>query len=173
MKHSIQEIRDEYNRLDRICHVDTSGIAIKISKRAISRYGTCHLTKNAKGKYAPECITIADFILTCDEAFWDVIRHEYAHAVASLRDGKNHGHDAVWKSVCIEVGCNPERLLFDHEAKTIHQSRRKAMEKYRIECRDCGRIWKYTRAGTVVKRLRNSRECTCPCGSSNLLLIEL
>lgn len=42
--------------------------------------------------------------LECEEQFWDTIRHEYAHALVTLRDGKLHRHDGVWKSACCEVG---------------------------------------------------------------------
>ena len=82
--YSIEDIRKEYDRLDSLCGVDTSR------------------------KYYPTCIMITDFILTLEEEFWDIIRHEYAHALVTLRDGIQHGHDNVWKQACLEVGCPPD-----------------------------------------------------------------
>ena len=35
----------------------------------------------------------------------DTVLHEIAHAIA----GNHHHHDAVWKSCCIAVGCQPKR----------------------------------------------------------------
>lgn len=36
----------------------------------------------------------------------DTLLHEIAHAIA----GGFNGHNDIWKKVCIEVGCKPERL---------------------------------------------------------------
>lgn len=38
--HSLEEVRAEYDRLDRLCGVDTSGIELKISKRAVKQLGS-------------------------------------------------------------------------------------------------------------------------------------
>jgi predicted SprT family Zn-dependent metalloprotease len=35
----------------------------------------------------------------------ETLLHEIAHALV----GPGHGHDAVWKRKCLEVGCRPER----------------------------------------------------------------
>ncbi len=34
----------------------------------------------------------------------DTILHEIAHALV----GVEHGHDEVWKEMCIQIGCNPK-----------------------------------------------------------------
>ena len=39
------------------------------------------------------------------EEIVDTILHEIAHALV----GVGHGHDAVWKAKCVEVGAKPER----------------------------------------------------------------
>lgn len=36
----------------------------------------------------------------------DTLLHEIAHALV----GPGHGHDAVWKAMCLQVGAKPERL---------------------------------------------------------------
>lgn len=38
-KHSVEEVRAEYDRLDKLCGVDTSAIEIRVSQRSTSRYG--------------------------------------------------------------------------------------------------------------------------------------
>jgi hypothetical protein len=44
-----------------------------------------------------------------DELVLDTLLHEIAHALV----GPGHGHDAVWKRKCLEVGARPERVSFD------------------------------------------------------------
>jgi len=173
MKHSIFEIREEYNRLDALCGVDTSSIDLHISKRAIRQYGCCRHKYNVKsGSYEPYAIYITEFILECDSAFWDCIRHEYAHALVTLRDGRNHGHDAVWKKACLEVGCKAERLCIDDEADRKSAAIRKKRIKYEVKCSECGRTYCYTRVGNIVQSIRAGHKCVCCCGNANLSLIE-
>jgi hypothetical protein len=44
-----------------------------------------------------------------DMAIRETLLHEIAHALA----GAGHGHDAVWKQKCLEIGATPKRLSFD------------------------------------------------------------
>ena len=171
-KHSIEEIRAEYDRLDALCNADSSDIEIKISERLTRYSGFCHHRK-VQGRYVTYKITIAAYLLDCDDGFWDTIRHEYAHFLVTSRDGKKHSHDSVWKAACAVVGCRPERCQKDKDAnaKALESMVRNA--KYRVRCKDCKRSWYYLRAGAVVKALEANRTCTCPCGSKKLVLQKL
>ena len=107
--HSLEEVRAEYDRLDRLCGVDTSRIELKISKRAVKQLGSFRCPR--RGGKDGLCITLSHLILEDDEQFWDTVRHEYAHAaVYLLNPGERHGHDRVWKDMCRRIGCSPERL---------------------------------------------------------------
>ena len=101
MSHTLDDVRREYDRLDALCGVDTTQVALRISKRATKRLGSCKYVGNAV-----ESVTISDFVLdAADEVFYDTIRHEYAHALVKLRfPRERHGHDARWKAACLEVG---------------------------------------------------------------------
>jgi predicted SprT family Zn-dependent metalloprotease len=44
-----------------------------------------------------------------DDEIRDTILHEIAHALV----GPGHGHDAVWKSKCLEIGAKPEACFGD------------------------------------------------------------
>ena len=165
-KPSLEAIRAEYDRLDAITGVDTSGVEIKFSSRSVRRYGYCKY-KN----WTPVLITIAAFLLDDEEQFWDTVRHEYAHALVKLRAPKEkHGHDKVWKAACIEIGCRPERLV---PSTAESKARREANAKYIVECRDCLRRWTYLKRGRVVDGLLKGRRLTCPCGSHELTLKEV
>lgn len=54
----------------------------------------------------------------------DTILHEIAHALV----GPHHGHDAVWRAKCREIGARPERLA-DDSVKTT------AKYNYIVKCR--------------------------------------
>jgi predicted SprT family Zn-dependent metalloprotease len=57
----------------------------------------------------------------------DTLLHEIAHALV----GPGHGHDAVWKCKCLEIGARPERL--SHEVN-MPEGRWQAL------CGECGRL---------------------------------
>lgn len=57
----------------------------------------------------------------------DTILHEIAHALV----GPAHGHDAVWKAKCREIGAKPERCYGEHVAMP--------KGRWRAECRGCNR----------------------------------
>lgn len=70
--HSLEEVRAEYDRLDRLCGVDTSGIELKISKRAVKQLGSFRCPR--RGGKDGLCITLSHLILEDDEQFWDTVR---------------------------------------------------------------------------------------------------
>lgn len=173
-KHTLLDVRAEYRRLDKLCGVSTEHIKLKVSARATRRYGFCHYSKrfdaaHINGFWVPDYISITDFIFDCEDEFWNVIRHEYCHALVMLRDGKKHGHDAVWEAACREVGCKPERLASDEEAHKKSDARKAERARYEVVCSDCSRIFRYMRKSSVVSALLEGRTCTCPCGSHNLI----
>ncbi len=105
---ALKLIRAEYDRLDALTGVDTSCIEIKISGRLKRRYGYFSIYRKNIFSKVRLSIVIATMTFRSSELFYDVIRHEYAHAVCYLRDPRHrHNHDRVWKAVCKEVGCTP------------------------------------------------------------------
>jgi predicted SprT family Zn-dependent metalloprotease len=75
----------------------------------------------------------------------DTILHEIAHALV----GPGHGHDAVWKRKCVEIGARPERCgdadmpagswqsRCGHCGKDFHRHKRPKRARGWF-CRDCG-----------------------------------
>ncbi len=167
-KYTVDDIRREYSRLDALTGANVAALPIKISKRGVKRYGSCRWQMR-NGTVYPVSITISDFILDCEEGFWDTIRHEYAHALVALRTGRKHGHDGVWKAACKEIGCEPSRLVHQEDAHAFSVERRAQRERYEVYCRCCLRRWRYMRKTKDIKAIEAGRPCYCkPCGSSDL-----
>lgn len=167
--HTLEEIRAEYDRLDRLCGVDTSEVEIVLSRRGVRRLGSFRYP--AKGKSGPLRISINASLLDEEEQFWDTVRHEYAHALVYLRSGgASHGHDKVWKAACREVGCSEDRLAAQ-TAESREELERRA--KYKVQCNQCGQTTFYLRRGKVVELLLRGQKglVRCArCGSSRLQL---
>ena len=127
--HTLQEVRAEYDRLDRLIGIDTRMVELKISKRAVRQLGSFRSPTPGRG---PLRITLSALILDDDEQFWDTVRHEYAHAaVYLLYPGQKHGHDQVWRDMCRRVGCDPKRLAPEQgRAAELRQQK----VKYIIRC---------------------------------------
>ena len=98
----------------------------------------------------------------------DTARHEYAHAAAALLTGKRHGHDAVWKGICVRICCKPERLA---EA-TAAQEAKNAGRGYLVRCETCGAESRYLRRGVVVRSIEQGhQDCRCRrCGGRTFTL---
>ncbi len=171
MRHTIEDVRREYDRLDALCGVETRGLSLRVSTRAKKRLGSCKYTGNRV-----EGITISDFVLDApDEVFYDTIRHEYAHALVKLRRPRErHGHDALWKAACVEVGCAPERCCDPSVLPESARARRAEPDRYLLRCLVCGAEWRYKRQTKLLRLVARggSRRCSCPYCKGHRFSVE-
>lgn len=157
-KNALAAMRTEYDRLDRLCGVNTQKIELKLSGRLTRRLG--YFTVSKKNLLTPPelSITVATRILQSDALFYEVIRHEYAHALVYLRKPREkHGHDTVWRAAAREVGCNPRATTKVEDygipadggdrpdkksgkaaGKLGRTQSKKAAYKYALRCCTCG-----------------------------------
>ncbi len=168
--HTLEDVRKEYDRLDRMLGLDSSAIELKISRRAVRQLGCFRAPRYGKG---PLSITLSSLILDEEELFWDTIRHEYAHAACYLlHPGENHGHDELWQNICRLVGCNPNRLAPETEES---RALRKEKANYMIRCNICHAETRYFRCGNAVKTLMAGRgdllRCNM-CGGNSFTLFR-
>ena len=169
----LEAVRAEYDRLDRMLGIDTSGILLSCSARMVRQYGVCCFCGDRPAK-----IRLAAFLLDEPEQLHKTALHEYAHAAAALLTGRRHGHDAVWKAICLRIGCAPERLS---EPCAAARRRAEEYEKGRagtpvwlVVCRGCGAVSRYRRRGKVVQLLQQhptTSACVCrQCGGRSFAL---
>lgn len=159
----LDDIRREFCRLDAQLGVDTSGIALTFSTRMVRRYGVCLFRGNK-----PIEIRLAAFLQQDEAQLMQTARHEYAHAAAALISGKPHGHDALWRALCLRVGCPPERLAAPCAAARARKAEYEAAHAdrpyYLVTCRNCGACTRYQKRGKVVKLLmEKGRHSGCIC----------
>ena len=83
------------------------------------------------------------FLLNSQTQFHDTLMHEIAHAIV----GVGHGHDDVWKTKAVSLGCNGQRMagneVIQAPRTTIlicpnckHESHR-YKKSTKLACRDC------------------------------------
>lgn len=160
-----EDIIEEYKRMDAIFAANIAELPVNVSTRFKRKLGMCRLVPIGNGRYRPSEIVIGAQVFTMDKnLFYDTVRHEYAHALVTLRDGFNHGHDKVWKRACLEVGCNP------HAAVKVSETANACMVsdetvRYIVRCTKCGSESKYYRKGKVVTSLMAGKKMyRCRCG---------
>ena len=150
---TLEQVRQEYRRLDAMLGIDTSGVGLEFSKRMTRQYGVCTFYKNK-----PQTIRLAEFLRSEERAFWDTARHEYAHAAAALLTGHRHGHDEVWRAVCRRIGCPADRLAPQCAAAEENRRRVTAVRGvYVVTCLQCGAESRSFRRGAVVQALEEQR----------------
>lgn len=99
------------------------------------RFGVCRRF-NRKAVFSNEKIFVRGeislskpLVLINDETkVRDTILHEIAHALTP-----GHGHDAVWKRKCVEIGAKPQRCYTEKDTNTL-----KSTAKYQATCGGCG-----------------------------------
>lgn len=107
------------------------------------RFGCCY--------YRDQKISISrrHIMLSPEAEVIDTALHEIAHALV----GPNHGHDRVWKAMCVKVGARPQRC---GEVDDQYNSD----APWTLECVPCAKKW---------FRYRRPQDCgySCPrCRSS-------
>jgi predicted SprT family Zn-dependent metalloprotease len=111
----------------------------------VRRAGVCHYPSDG----TPGRIEISGHFAerNSEEEIRETILHEIAHALV----GPGHGHDAVWKAKCVEIGARPERCYGDElempkgkwravcpSCETEYDRHRRPKASMGWYCRSCG-----------------------------------
>ena len=125
---TLEEIREEYDRLDRYLGIDTRLIRLSFSKKMRRQHGVCCFRGDR-----PTEIRLADFLRADDDAMLDTARHEYAHAAAettAAQEAKNVGCGYLVR--CKTCGAESRYLRRGAVVRSIAQGRQDC------RCRRCG-----------------------------------
>lgn len=166
---TLADIRKEYNRLDQKFGVDTSNIKLSFSTRYINTYGQTQILTDINGSI-PKSVTIAAFLRTEEEQFYDTIRHEYAHVLATIKYNKDVGHDYRWERLARECGCKPNRASGENcDSRMKILASRKT---YTVKCLNCNGQYVYLKMSSTVKSIMNNeKRFKCgSCGGDNLVI---
>ena len=98
--------------------------------KAKRRYGQCRYHKQEIG------ITKQLANINSIEETKDVVLHEIAHALT----GTGHGHDALWRRMCIKVGARPERC---YSSEATGGNVKQVKGKYKVINKDTGEVYSY------------------------------
>lgn len=141
---------------------------VTTSTRYTARWGTCAFNRRTK-KYT---ITLDDKLLNDEftyEAAMDTMIHELLHA-----NSKRMCHTGEWKR-CAQL-INFEYPQFHIQRCTSGEEKGVANRvknyNYKVVCLECGREWKYQKAGRVVRSVKR-HTAKCPCGSHYLTVKEI
>ena len=96
--------------------------------KSVRRYGQCRYHKQEVGisKHMTKLNSI--------EETKDVVLHEIAHALT----GMGHGHDVVWKRMCVKVGARPERC---YKPERVGGNVKTVEGKYNVINKDTGEVY--------------------------------
>ena len=161
---TIERVKDELNKLrvaDGLPEIQVPVSANARLKRTLGK------VKFARYSCSPISIEFAQVLLDkgSDNDIMNVIKHEYVHYFLLVSTGENHGHDALFKKKCKEIGC--EHIYTHNELENNDEYDEEF--KYEVWCDNCNkRIGTYSRMCKTL-RLVNMHECTCGnCNSDNL-----
>ena len=156
------------NELNKLCMKDGIGIVnvpVEINGRLTRTLGRVKFMDYGEGHCHPTKIEFSKQLLdfSDDDSIINVIKHEYVHYYLLVETGTNHGHNAIFKKKCAEIGCAHDQT--QNEINTTAKS------KYEIWCPDCNKM--------IATRARKCKLVTYPenyrcgeCKNNNLKVIQ-
>lgn len=112
--------------------------------RSKRRFGLC--------SYRDRTIQLSGYLVALNnkDEVLDTILHEIAHAIANHAFGC-HGHGAVWKMVCREIGARPKRCYDDNVVVPDLPAR---AIKYHLVNKETGKVYKKYKKKPADKVIR-------------------
>lgn len=145
-------------------------VPIRLNGRLTRTLGRVHQEYDPQvGGYVSTLVEFSKQLLetATDASIREVILHEAAHLIVTDRTLESHGHDAMFKAVCAEIGTSNDGVSTKVE-RTVEE---KSLYKYNIFCPTCHKtIGGYNRR---CKTIDNIAFCTCKgCGKGGLQVIQ-
>ena len=144
-----QEIYNECVKVFASVNLEFNNIEIKINGRLTKTLGRCNYKKQDT-KLIPVCLEFSRLLVEKgdNKLIEDVIKHECAHAIATIETGASQKHNNYFKSVCARIGTTNDTpsttAKYNAEDTEIY--------KYTVICEKCKKVvGRYHRAGNVIK----------------------
>ena len=165
MSYDLNKIKLEMKEVCRKANVKFD-IPVRLNGRLTRTLGRVHQECH-NGIWEPISVEFSKQLLetASDKSIRDVILHETAHVIATIRTGESCGHNSYFKKVCAEIGTTNDGIATEVE-RTVAKS-----SKYEIFCPTCHKtIGEYSR---MCKTIRYIDQCWCKnCGKGGLKVIQ-
>ena len=114
-------------------------------------------TRRGQTRFRKQEISLSRFITEMNPI--EQIRNTILHEIAHILVGPDHGHDDIWRSKAIEIGCN---------GQTCTTIINKIPHKYVLNCNHCGGI-----VGNYYRRPKVENCWHLKCGKVSKNKLEL
>lgn len=169
MSYSITKVENEIRTACRKANVPLTVSVVENGRLTRTLGRVIFSVNNVSGHAVPTKIEFSKQLLKTadDRTIRDVLLHETAHYVVTMRTGKQHGHDQLFKDTCAELGTTNDGTATE-VTRIVPESQ---IYKYQIYCPNCDAIvGNYSRRGKVIN---NIHLCTCKkCGKQDLKVIQ-
>ena len=163
---TIDRVIDELNKLCAADNLPNVRVPVRTNSRLKTTLGRVRFMRDT---CLPVFIEFSQNLLNegTDNDVMNVIKHEYAHYFLLYTTGENHGHDALFKQKCAEIGCEHDKTHNGLESDGFL----KRDFKYEVWCEDCGEMIRgYSR---MCKTLKELNYCVCGiCNQPHLKMIQ-
>lgn len=167
MSYDLNRIKLEMKEVCKKANVEFN-IPVRLNGRLTRTLGRVHQEYN-NGVWEPVSVEFSKQLLetASDKSIRDVLLHETAHVIATIRTGESCGHNSYFKAVCAEIGTTNDTTTTKVE-RTVAS---KELYKYEIFCPTCNEsISGFSRK---CKTIDNIGFCTCKrCGKGGLKVIQ-
>ena len=161
---TIEQVKNELNKLREADQLPPITCPVTVNGRLTRSLGRVKFMCNF-----PTAIEFSRILLEegTDNDIINVIKHEYVHYFLLITTKERHGHDAMFKAKCAEIGCTHDKARNNFEAETI--GKELDITKYEVWCEDCDEI--IGRYHRMCKTLKTIKYCSCgKCGSHALIV---
>lgn len=167
MAYNLARLKAEFEDICKQANVKVT-IPVNINGRLTRTLGRVKYVVNTmSGECTPTQMEFSKQLLetSSDKSIRDVLLHECAHYIVTMRTGEEHGHDYMFKAVCAELGTTNDGVATKVERTVAVQ------DKYDVICDTCNaKIDGYSRMCKTIKMINL---CSCKrCGTSNLRVVQ-
>lgn len=163
---TIQDVRKVLNELDKISGFDSTGVEVVRSRQTKT---LASFSFRLRPVVEPVQFKISKTVLCLNEEnFREIIKHEYAHFMATVVHNENCYHDYRFIEMCKKIGASfTEPRVTNDDIQEVT----KRLAKHRILCK-CGFEQSFSRMCETIRWAKKGY-CKCPkCGNSELQHIE-